>query len=697
MPKKRSLFYYVQKIKNMAENDYNINIAVGSSFDPTGVNEANADLEQLGATKEVLVTRTNEVAAADAKEQKAMQLATKSRNELIKTLKRLQKELKEAAEAQDVEKYRAVEQEIAETRSAFEKQNQVLELNNIQLGQQAQNGMMVANTLTGMANGMKDGTLSAGDFANGILSIGAAMKAGLGPIGWLMLAIQGLQAAWDFFSAEDKEEEEVRKKRADDMKRLAEITDNARTALEAYNRTELSKKALAAVQGYYANINRELERQIKNIERATQAELARLAITQDEEEHKRTMKRAQLGRQLTAGTITQEEYDKAIYDMNEQAIKQGLDDDVTTAEAELKDAEAKVDAATEAYEEMAAKAGKISAERSKYGKKLTEERLKLMQDEYAALSKETDEAIAEWKKLIVEEADEELIAAAEERVKAAQAASMEAAENIWQAYDKVHGEGAFASSGYTTDEAIAAMVADRKDLDEQYKVATDELNAHRKASDSLYDTRTAAKNKVQSAKDTRTRELRQLAEERVEEEKGRSLQKLLDEKQKAATELAKLETAELKRRSKNAKERAKAARAAGDAEGAAVLENLATLYKDEVAQRSKAAKNKAAVDAARKKTEQAAPTQGKRTDDVLREAEQLANRIAKGEALDGRSAEQLLALWKKAQASKDKKDDAFVAQLIQLMQMQADVGARLQGEVRRLKRKTERLTSRNFD
>lgn len=130
-----------------------------------------------------------------------------------------------------------------------EKQNQVLELNNIQLGQQAQNGMMVANTLTGMANGMKDGTLSAGDFASGILSIGAAMKAGLGPIGWLMLAIQGLQAAWDYFAAEDKKEEEVRAKRAEDMQRLAEITDNARKALEDYNRTELSKNLLPRCKG----------------------------------------------------------------------------------------------------------------------------------------------------------------------------------------------------------------------------------------------------------------------------------------------------------------------------------------------------------------------------------------------------------------------------------------------------------------
>ena len=193
----------------MANDKIDMQIGLGVEYDAKGIEEANADLEQLGATKEVLVTRTNEVATADAKEQKAMQLATKSRNELIKTLKRLQKELQAAAEAQDVEKYRAVEQEIAETRSAFERQNQVLELNNIQLGQQAQNGMMVANTLSGMANGLKDGSMSAGDFVSGIMAISAAMKAGLGPIGWLMMAIQGLQAVWDYFAAEDKKEKDV--------------------------------------------------------------------------------------------------------------------------------------------------------------------------------------------------------------------------------------------------------------------------------------------------------------------------------------------------------------------------------------------------------------------------------------------------------------------------------------------------------
>lgn len=732
----------------MADNKIDMSIGLGMEYDPSGAAAANADIEKLkqaaagvpspggspaatAAERELTKARKESAEAAlqeveagtqvqeqltaeaqeveelvevkgknaetDAKEQRAMKLATKSRNELIKTLKQLQKELKAAAEAQDVEKYRAVEQEIAETRSAFEKQNQVLELNNIQLGQQAQNGLMVANTLTGLANGMKDGTLSAGDFASGILSIGAAMKAGLGPIGWLMMAVQGLQAAWDYFSSENKKEEEVRAKRATDMQRLAEITDNARKALEDYNRTELSKQALAALQGYYADINTQLERQIKNIDRATQAELARLALTQDAEEHKRTMKRAKLGRQLAAGTITQEQYDSAIYDMNEQAAKQGLDAEVAEAERQEKELTEKANLAMDAYHETQEKHFTIAGQRLKYGE-LTVKRLELMQGEFDALTEAQNKAIEERDALIKEEADEEQIAAASDKLDAIMAKRADAAEKIWQAYDRVHGKGAHRSSdsGSTAD-MIAGMIADRADVDEQFASSQAERDKLWGTVSGLIEQRDAARTNVKNAGAKRTQELGQLAEERAEEEKGRALQKLLDEKQKAATELAKLETAELRRRQKDAQKRAAAARDSGDEDGAKVLESTAALYKHEVAQRRSADKNKAAVDAARKKAEGAAPTQDKRTDAVLSEAQQLANRIAKGEALDGRSAEQLLTLWKQALATRDKKDDAFVAQLIQLMQTQADVGARLQAEIRTLKRKTEKLANRNYD
>lgn len=677
----------------MPENKIDMQIGLGVEYDATGMDEANADLAQLSGAKEQLVHTTNAVTEADAKEQRAMKLATKSRNELIQTLKRLQKELKTAAEAQDVEKYRAVEQEIAETRGAFEKQNQVLELNNIQMGQQAQNGIMVANTLAGMAKGLQDGSLSAGDFASGFMAISAAMKAGLGPIGWVMLAIQGLQAAWDYFSAESKKEEETRKKRWEDMQRLAEMTDEARTALENYNRTELSKKNLHALQGYYANINRELESQIKNIQRATDAELARLAITQDEQEHKRTMQRAKLGRQLAAGTITQEEYDAAMFDMNEAAAKQGLDDEVSAAEVVLKDAQAQAEAARKAMRDKDGKLAELNSKRNRYGDELTVDRLQLMLDQFTKLQKEVDDA---WEaRRNAEDDDERLLA--HKRWSASRDELDPLRAQIIAAYSRVHGKGAQRRAGLTDAEALAALIHERKDLDTRHKLATDEAAAATNLYADKEDATRDAQRDLDAAEKKRSRELGQLADEREENEKDRALQKLLAEKQKAATELAKMETTELRRLQKEAQKRANAAREAGDADGAAVLEKLAALYKDEIAQRRAAAKAKGAVDAARNKAEAAAPTQDKRTDDVLREAQQLANRIAKGESLDGRSAEQLLTLWKQAQASKDKKDDAFVAQLIQLMQLQADVGAGLQAEVRKLKRKTEKLTSRNFD
>lgn len=645
----------------------------------TATTQADEQLAKEAATLWELAEAKNSSAQADAKEQKAMQLTTKSRNELIKNLKQLQKELKAAAEAQDVEKYRAVEQEIAETRSAFEKQNQVLELNNIQLGQQAQNGMMVASTLSGMAKGMQEGTMSAADFVSGILSISAAMKAGLGPIGWMMMAVQGLQAAWDYFAAEDKKKEEARQKRAEDMQRLAEITDAARTALEEYNRTELSKKSLAAVQGYYADINRELERQVKNIDRATQAELARLAITQDAEEHKRTMKRAQLGRQLAAGTITQEDYDSAIFDMNEQAIKQGLDDDVTTAEAELQDAEAKVAKAEAALNEMRGKAGKINRTRNRFGDDLTADKLAVLKDTRQKLGEEMENARKGmhadgdrddyyWKQTLAE----------------VDAANRQIAE----AYDKVHGAGAFEAAGLDFESAIEELLKLRKDLDEQHKTAQDAINTHRNNSASLYETAADARTKLKTAQDARSRKTQQLADARVEEEKGRELHKLIAEKQQAQTEVLKLEKAELIHRQTELQKRVDAARAAGDAESAQVLSAHAAIYMNEHARREFADNVNAAV------TPNAAP---RSADAIMREATGLANSMGNSLQGNGRTAEQLLDLLAQAKATQDKRDDELVMRLLSLVQQQSGISQTMKARIDHAQRQINQLQHHTFD
>ncbi len=42
-----SPFYYAKKIKTMAENDYKINLALGTSFDPAGLEQAQEQLKKL--------------------------------------------------------------------------------------------------------------------------------------------------------------------------------------------------------------------------------------------------------------------------------------------------------------------------------------------------------------------------------------------------------------------------------------------------------------------------------------------------------------------------------------------------------------------------------------------------------------------------------------------------------------------------
>lgn len=723
----------------MAENDYKINIALGTSFDPAGLEQAQQQLEKLkpadatatqAATEaereltkareesaeaaqqaaeaglqvqELLTTEAQGVeelvevkeqnAAADAKEQRAMKLATKSRNELIQTLKRLQKELKAAAEAQDVEKYRAVEQEIAETRGAFEKQNQVLELNNITLVQQAQAGLMVGDTLANLSESMSDGSFSAADFARGIMAISSTLQASLGPIGWAMLAIQALQAAWDYFSAESKKEEETRQKRSEDMQRLAEITDEARTALENYNRTKLQDQHLGKIRGTYADINRELERQIKNIQLATDAELARLAITQDEQEHKRSMQRAKLGRQLAAGTISQEEYEQALFDMEQSTQREGLDAEVSAKETALKDAEAKLAEYGAAWDKKTRTHARISKKRAAFGSELEADKMELMLTQFNKLQKEVDEAWAAQQAALRED-DEDALELARQRYKDANEELAPLRAQIEAAYTKVHGEGAQAKDGLLDAEALAALIHERKSLDKQYETAEAELKNHRNTATAAHDAVKTAKRELEEAEAKRSRELGQMADERAAEEENRRIQKLVQAKNAAAQEVLKLEREELQRRAVELQQRARAAHEAGDADAAAVLDTHATLYMDELDRRDFADKVHAATTAA---NADATPVQDKRTDVVMREAQRLASQMERGGALDGRSVEQMLELFKQAQATKDKKDDAFIAQLIALMQMQASVGEKLQAKVRELRRQTAHLTNRNFD
>ncbi len=274
--------------------------------------EQEAQVKQAAAAKEKEKKASEEAAAAEEKLRRAMELAKKSRNELIKELQRLAKARKEAAVAGDKEAFDQLSAQSAETREAFEKLNQGLELTNIQFVQQAQMGMMAGQTLAGIGQMAAGGASSVAGMAAGFLSLGQAIKAGLGPIGWAMMALQGVQMAWDYFAKKQeeaakaaKEADEAIAKLNDTLLRHAEAANKARLgALKEYYNAQ-AKDAQTAADERQAGLERELDAEQAAADK--KMELLRAQSDRQKEE---------LSNRLEAGEISKAAYDAEIAELD---------------------------------------------------------------------------------------------------------------------------------------------------------------------------------------------------------------------------------------------------------------------------------------------------------------------------------------------------------------------------------------------
>lgn len=259
--------------------------------------------EKSAAAQRRAKAATEEAAAAEEKMKRQMELARKSRNELIRELERLAVARKAAAAAGNTAEFERLTARSAETREAFEKLNQGLELANIQFMQQAQMGMQVGQTLAGIGAAAAQGGGNVAGLAAQFLSLGSAIKAGLGPIGWAMMILQGLQMAWDYFTQKQE--------------RAVAAMKEAREAQEQLNKTLL--EAAQTTRAAVLEVQRDTtEQEVADIERAGAARLRALDEEQQRErqfaaarlERLRTETQAQLAAletRLSAELITQEE------------------------------------------------------------------------------------------------------------------------------------------------------------------------------------------------------------------------------------------------------------------------------------------------------------------------------------------------------------------------------------------------------
>lgn len=197
----------------------------GQRRDSAQASAAAGDAEQQAAEQTAAATekrsKASEKSAAamerEQLEQEAiramMELEAKGREGLIREINRLSAARTAAAKAGDVEAFRELDAQVKQARKAFEHMNREMQISKIGMMGQMQLALQVGGTLQSFGESCRNGTANVMGLANATLALGAAIKAGMGPLGWVALAIQGLQLAWDWYSDSQKEAAEAERAR----------------------------------------------------------------------------------------------------------------------------------------------------------------------------------------------------------------------------------------------------------------------------------------------------------------------------------------------------------------------------------------------------------------------------------------------------------------------------------------------------
>ena len=244
--------------------------------------EISADTKDMKRNIESGINALNDLAETENKSSKTLdQTAEKAKREALANkllgesyryvaseLRRLYAERSKASRNGDTEAYARLTEEIKVHRQALRQLNQARQVDRIALSQQAQLAGQVSSSMknlgTQIANlstGMKNGNLDVSGMTSSVISFSLALKAGLGPIGWTMLAIEALTAAVNLYTSEQK-------KATDAVKAHAKAAEE--TATKAYKVAEerLAKEADARKKA--------TDDAISDIKRRSVAELAEL-------------------------------------------------------------------------------------------------------------------------------------------------------------------------------------------------------------------------------------------------------------------------------------------------------------------------------------------------------------------------------------------------------------------------------------
>lgn len=243
-----------------------------------------------------------------------MQLAAMSKRELVAEIDRLIKARKEAAKAGDESKYKELTEELKLARQAMTKLRQEQQLARIAWMQQAQTAQQMGQNIRTLAEGMtgfgesvENGTVNLTGMVSAVMSLSMAIKAGLGPLGWALLAVEALSTAWNSYAKSQKEAEAAEAKRQEKVEKITAAYIEAREAAEEFHKEEARSIELKNLLSYYQSLNAELEKTKELNDNIYRIESARVKLNAKEDEYELQLKRNQLERDFISGKIDEEE------------------------------------------------------------------------------------------------------------------------------------------------------------------------------------------------------------------------------------------------------------------------------------------------------------------------------------------------------------------------------------------------------
>lgn len=255
-----------------------------------------------------------------------MELAGKTRLQLVETIKELNAKLKEASVAKDGEAWDKYNRQLTLANQALRKLNMSARVANIAFIQQSQAAQNIGQNISTITKGFSEfgaalqkGEVNVVGLTSAFYSMMQSMRGGLSAFGVAMLSLQAAQAMYNKIRKEINALDEAEKAHKEVVKEVKSAYDELDKAQEEYAKQKAREATITELKTAHEALNAVLQTGLDLLNAQTNAELRKLGITQNEAEFQRTLKKDELGRHLAEGLISKEDYQLALFNLSKES------------------------------------------------------------------------------------------------------------------------------------------------------------------------------------------------------------------------------------------------------------------------------------------------------------------------------------------------------------------------------------------